>query len=123
MSGTHDPEHISTSYVECLNITMRMKMRRFTRLTSSFSKKLENPKAATALHFAQYNFVRVCKTLRITPAMEAGVAKQLWSIGDPVSQPTSQADATSKEERPLGSPICFRMAFDAVYGCETYCRV
>lgn len=73
---------ISTSYVERQNLTMRMQMRRFTRLTNAFSKKLENLKAAVALHFAHYNFVRVHKTLRVTPAMEAGVTNHLWSIGD-----------------------------------------
>ena len=69
-----DPEHISTSYVERQNLTMRMSMRRFTRLTNAFSKKLENHEAAIALHFMYYNFCRVHKTLRVTPAMEAGLA-------------------------------------------------
>ena len=61
---------------------MRMQMRRFTRLTNAFSKKLDNLKAAVALHFAHYNFVRIHKTLRVTPAMEAGVTNRLWSISD-----------------------------------------
>lgn len=61
---------------------MRMQMRRFTRLTNGYSKKLENMKAAVALHFAHYNFVRVHETIRCTPAMEAGVVHQLWSVGD-----------------------------------------
>lgn len=73
---------ISTSYVERQNLTMRMQMRRFTRLTNAFSKKLENLKAAVALHFAHYNFVRIHKTLRVTPAMEAGVTNRLWTISD-----------------------------------------
>jgi len=73
---------VSTSYVERQNLTMRMQMRRFTRLTNAFSKKLENLKAAVALHFAHYNFVRVHKTLRVTPAMEAGVTNRLWTISD-----------------------------------------
>lgn len=82
ISGNPDPVHISTSYVERQNLTMRMSMRRFTRLTNAFSKKLENLKAAVALHFAYYNFVRVHRTLRVTPAMEAGVADRLWSLHD-----------------------------------------
>jgi hypothetical protein len=71
---------ISTSYVERQNLTMRMQMRRFTRLTNAFSKKLENLKAATALHFAHYNFVRVHQTLRITPAMAAGLTGHVWTL-------------------------------------------
>ena len=80
--GNPKPSRISTSYVERQNLTMRMQMRRFTRLTNAFSKKLENLKAAVALHFAHYNFVRVHKTLRVTPAMEAGVTNRLWTISD-----------------------------------------
>jgi IS1 family transposase len=80
--GSPEESKISTSYVERQNLTMRMQMRRFTRLTNAFSKKLENLKAAVALHFAHYNFVRVHKTLRVTPAMEAGVTNRLWTISD-----------------------------------------
>ncbi len=76
--GTPDEEHISTSFVERQNLTMRMHMRRFTRLTNAFSKKLENLKAACALHFAHYNFCRVHSSLRITPAMAAGVTTEVW---------------------------------------------
>lgn len=74
--------HISTSIVERQNLTMRMNMRRFTRLTNAFSKKIENLKAAVALHFAHYNFVRVHGSLRVTPAMAAGVTNRIWSISD-----------------------------------------
>lgn len=80
MSGTPDPQHISTSYVERQNLTMRMSMRRFTRLTNAFSKKVENHEAAVALHFMYYNFCRIHKTLRVTPAMEAGLAHHVWSV-------------------------------------------
>ena len=80
--GNPDPEHISTSYVERQNLTMRMQMRRLTRLTNAFSKKVENLKAAVALHFAWYNFVRVHKSLRVTPAMQAGIANHVWSLGE-----------------------------------------
>ncbi len=73
---------ISTSYVERQNLTMRMQMRRFTRLTNAFSKKLDNLKAAVALHFAHYNFVRVHSSLRVTPAMAAGVTDHLWSLSE-----------------------------------------
>jgi IS1 family transposase len=80
VTGDHDPKHISTSYVERQNLTMRMSMRRFTRLTNGFSKKLENHIAAVALHFMHYNFARIHKTLRVTPAMAAGVSEHVWSI-------------------------------------------
>jgi IS1 family transposase len=80
VSGDPDPDHVSTSYVERQNLTMRMSMRRFTRLTNGFSKKLENHGHAVALHFMHYNFVRVHKTLRVTPAMEAGIADHVWSM-------------------------------------------
>jgi IS1 family transposase len=73
---------ISTSYVERQNLTMRMSMRRFTRLTNAFSKKLDNHKAAIALHFMHYNFARIHKTLRVTPAMEAGLADHVWSLAE-----------------------------------------
>ena len=69
ISGNPEPKHISTSYVERQNLTMRMHMRRFTRLTNAFSKKLENHIAAISLHFMYYNFVRIHQTLRVTPAM------------------------------------------------------
>lgn len=78
--GNPDIDHISTSHVERQNLTMRMSMRRFTRLTNAFSKKVENLRAAVGLHFAHYNFVRTHKSLRMTPAMAAGVSSRLWSI-------------------------------------------
>jgi hypothetical protein len=71
-----------SSYIERQNLTMRMSMRRFTRLTNAFSKKLENHVAAIALHFMHYNFVRIHQTLRVTPAMAAGVTDRLWSVDD-----------------------------------------
>ena len=77
--GDPDPKHVSTSFVERQNLTMRMSMRRFTRLTNAFSKKIENHAAAVALHFIHYNFARVHKTLRITPAMAAGISDHVWS--------------------------------------------
>jgi IS1 family transposase len=80
VSGSPDVEHISTSYVERSNLTMRMHMRRFTRLTNAFSKKLENHFHAIALHFVYYNFVRVHKTLRVTPAMEAKLMKKPMTL-------------------------------------------
>ncbi len=78
--GNPDPEHISTSYIERQNLTMRMQMRRFTRLTNAFSKRLRHLKAAIALHFAYYDFCRVHSSLRVTPAMEAGIADHVWSL-------------------------------------------
>ncbi len=80
--GRPDPAHVSTSYVERANLTMRMGMRRFTRLTNGFSKKLENHQHALALHFLHYNFVRIHQTLRCSPAMAAGVSDYLWELGD-----------------------------------------
>jgi IS1 family transposase len=80
--GDPKREHISTSYAERNNLTMRMQMRRFTRLTNAFSKKLENHACAVALHFMHYNFVRIHQTLRMTPAMAAKVTDRLWEIGD-----------------------------------------
>jgi IS1 family transposase len=79
VSGRPDPDHVSTSFVERQNLTMRMSMRRFTRLTNAFSKKVENHAAAVALHFIHYNFARIHKTLRITPAMAAGISDHVWS--------------------------------------------
>ena len=80
ITGDPDAAHISTSYAERANLTMRMSMRRLTRLTNAFSKKVDNHKAAIALHFMHYNFARIHKTLRVTPAMEAGVADHVWSL-------------------------------------------
>jgi len=80
VSGDPDPKHVSTSFVERQNLSMRMGMRRFTRLTNAFSKKLENHGHAVALYFLHYNFVRVHKTLRVTPAMEAGLANHVWTM-------------------------------------------
>lgn len=80
IKGSPDPRHISTSYIERQNLTMRMSIRRFTRLTNGFSKKLENHACAVALHFVHYNFCRIHKTLRVTPAMAAGVSAHVWGV-------------------------------------------
>src|SRR5205807_367352 len=80
--GEPDPKHVSTSYVERNNLNMRMHMRRFTRLTNAFSKKVENHALNVALFTTYYNFVRIHKTLRVTPAMAARVTDRLWEIGD-----------------------------------------
>lgn len=85
ISGDPFPPAISTSHVERQNLTMRMGMRRFTRLTNAFSKKLENHMHAISLHYMHYNFARIHQTLRCSPAMEAGVSKTLWSIKDIVA--------------------------------------
>jgi len=78
--GNPDGDHISTSYAERMNLQIRMGMRRFTRLTNAHSKKVENHQHALALYFMYYNFARVHQTLRVTPAMQAGVSDQVWSI-------------------------------------------
>ena len=83
-TGNPDPWHVSTSYVERQNLTMRMSMRRFTRLSNGFSKKAANHAHSVAIHFMHYNFVRIHQSLRITPAMAAGVTQTLWSLTDMV---------------------------------------
>lgn len=82
ITGRPDPRHMSTSYVERQNLTMRMGMRRFTRLTNGFSKKVQNHAHAVSLYFMHYNFVRIHKSLRVTPAMAAGVTNKLWELED-----------------------------------------
>lgn len=84
IEGDPDPTKISTSYVERQNLTMRMHMRRFTRLTNAFFKKVENLIYALALHFMYYNFCKVHKTVKMTPAMAAGVADHVWSLDEVV---------------------------------------
>lgn len=85
VTGNPDPKHVSTSYVERQNLTMRMSMRRFTRLTNGFSKKIDNHRHAVALYFFYYNFCRVHQTLRVTPAMESGLTDHVWSIEEMVA--------------------------------------
>jgi hypothetical protein len=85
VTGNPDPKHISTSFVERQDLTMRMSIRRFTRLTNGFSKKLENHEAAIALHYMHYNFCRIHKTLRVTPAMEARIENHVWTIEELVN--------------------------------------
>ena len=86
VEGKPDEAHVSTSYVERQNLTMRMSMRRFTRLTNAFSKKLDNHIHALALYFVFYNFTRIHKTLRMSPAMAAGVTDRLWSLDDVIAK-------------------------------------
>ena len=97
VEGNPDRRHISTFYVERQNLTMRMSMRRFTRLTNGFSKKLENLGHSVALHFMHYNFCRIHKTLDVTPAMAAGVTDRLWDVADIVQL---VEDAAPKPNRP-----------------------
>jgi IS1 family transposase len=85
VTGSPDPAHVSTSYIERSNLTVRMSVRRFTRLTNAFSKKLRNHAAAVGLFTAHYNFCRIHQTLRVTPCMAAGVTARLWSIADLVA--------------------------------------
>src|SRR5947209_9278155 len=80
VSGDPDPKHVSTSFVERQNLTMRMHMRRFTRLTNGHSKKIDNHRHAVALHYMYYNFCRIHQTLCVTPAMEAGISDHVWSL-------------------------------------------
>jgi IS1 family transposase len=84
VTGKPDRQHVSTSYAERQNLSMRMGMRRFTRLTNAFSKKVENHAHAMSIYFMHYNFVRIHQTLRVTPAMAAGVTSRLWELADMV---------------------------------------
>jgi hypothetical protein len=95
ITGDPDPKHVSTSYVERQNLTMPMSMLRFTRLTNAFSKKIENHAHSVALFYMHYNFAKVHQTLRVTPAMEAGIATTVWSIQDIVelTEPASEMQA------------------------------
>ena len=97
--GNPDIEHVSTSYVERQNLTIRMHMRRFTRLTNAFSQKVENHAHAVALHMMYYNFVHIHKTLRVTPAMAAGVSDRLWEIAD-IAKLVEEAEAKPAKRGP-----------------------
>ena len=96
VTGSPDREHISTSYAERANLTMRMGMRRFTRLTNAFSKDAENHGHSIAIHFMFYNFARIHQTLRVTPAMAAGVTGKLWELGDIVAMIDAAAPPPAK---------------------------
>ena len=130
ITGDPDDQHISTSFAERQNLTMRMHMRRFTRLTNAFSKKIENHTAAVALHTMFYNFVRVHQTLKITPAMAAGVTDRLWEISDLVkvledweAQQNNEPSFEIEEYR-IGGGYFVRVSFpngeiEAIYGFNT----
>lgn len=101
VSGNPDPKHVSTSFVERQNLSMRMSIRRFTRLTNAFSKKLENHAAAVAIWFMYYNFCRVHQTLRVTPAMEAGISNHVWTIEEMCALLPEKPSATKRIEKEL----------------------
>jgi IS1 family transposase len=96
ISGRPDPNHVSTSYVERQNLTMRMHMRRFTRLTNAFSKKIDNHAYAVALHFMYCNYIRIRQTLRVTPAMESGLSDHVWSIDELLGMMDAQMPQPTK---------------------------
>ncbi len=104
IEGKPDPAHVSTSYVERQNLTMRMHMRRFTRLTNGFSKKAESHAYAVAPHFTFHNFVRIYKSLRITPAMAAGMADRHWEMRDIVALVEAAGAAQAPKKRGLHKP-------------------
>jgi IS1 family transposase len=120
ISGSPDRGHISTSYVERQNLTMRMSMRRFTRLTNAFSKKVENLAAAVALHFTYYNFCRTHQSLGkgITPAMAAGVADHVWTLAELVSL-LEAAEATPTKRGPYRTTREARSYPDGTHGAGT----
>ena len=111
IEGDPDEDHISTSYVERQNLTMRMGMRRFTRLTNGHSKRFENHCRGVALHFMFYNFVRVHETLRVTPAMEIGITDHIWTIEELITEalatpeptPAPFAPPAPEEAKPLSA--------------------
>ncbi|MGD0865359.1 MAG: IS1 family transposase, partial [Rhizomicrobium sp.] len=96
IEGRPDARHVSTSFVERQNLTMRMSIRRFTRLTNAFSKKLENHALSVALHYMHYNFCRIHKSLRVTPAMAAGVTDRVWDMSDVVAIIAAQEAPVTK---------------------------
>ena len=101
VSGNPDPKHVSTSFVERQNLTMRMHMRRFTRLTNGFSKKVDNHRHSVALHYMFYNFCRTHQTLRVTPAMEAGITDHVWSLKEVCALLPKPTISASKIDREL----------------------
>jgi len=101
VSGDPDPKHVSTSFVERQNLTLRMSNRRFTRLTNAFSKKVENHRHSVALHYMYYNFCRVHQTLRITPAMQAGISDHVWSLDELIALLPKPVVRASMIERDL----------------------
>ncbi|RVD55783.1 DDE domain-containing protein [Mesorhizobium sp. M2D.F.Ca.ET.185.01.1.1] len=106
IEGNPDLKHVSTSFAERQNLTMRMHMRRFTRLTNGFSKKVEAHANAVALHFMYYNFVRIHKALRVTPAMAAGVTDKLWEIGDIVALIEANEAQADRKRGPYAKTQC-----------------
>lgn len=107
VTGYPDYKHVSTSYAERANLTLRMGCRRFTRLTNAFSKKVENHAWAVSLHLMHYNFARIHKTLRITPAMAAGVTDHVWSLEEiaTLSQPTAPAKRGPYKKNPAAHAV------------------
>jgi hypothetical protein len=101
VSGSPDPKHVSTSFVERQNLSMGMSIRRFTRLTNAFSKKIENHAAAVAIWFMYYNFARVHTTLRVTPAMESELSDHVWTIEELCGLLPERISTTRQAEKNL----------------------
>jgi len=115
VSGDPDPEHVSTSYVERQNLSMRMGMRRFTRLTNGFSKKLANHAHQIAVYFFHYNFCRVHKTLRVTPAMEAGLTDHVWTLEE-LCGLISQENPIQRIDREILQKAADKKVWRVLYG-------
>lgn len=107
--GNPDKKHVSTSFVERHNLSMRMHMRRFTRLTNAFSKKIENHTAAIALHSMFYNFVRIHQTLKVTPAIAAGVTDRLWEMSDLVEMIEAFEAKQKRDAKPIFEVIGWKI--------------
>lgn len=101
VSGNPDPKHVSTSFVERQNLSMRMSIRRFTRLTNAFSKKVENHAAAVTIWFMYYNFCRVHQTLRVTPAIKAGISDHIWTVEEMCALLPEMESATKRNDQGL----------------------
>jgi hypothetical protein len=116
VTGRPDPNHISTSFVERQNWTVRTTMHRYIRLSNGFSRKIENHKSAVALNYFAYNFIKIHSTLRVTPAMAAGVTSKLWDVADLVDL---LIEAESKKAAQVAGPAVLRLSYWRRFGSRS----